>query len=162
MAGWHHWLDGHEFEWTPGDGVGQGGLACCSSWGRKESDTTERLNWTELNWKDICHSHNWHLASRRHGSCKTFYNGQDSLPQNRVTWSQISMVPRLRNPGRQYLGCASWYHVLFRPVQNSTHDKPAQLQMVFGFMILSCWGHNTPPFCMCLVRELTTSWSGRL
>ena len=48
MAGWHHWLDGHEFEWTPEVGDGQGGLACCNSWGRKESDTTERLKWTEL------------------------------------------------------------------------------------------------------------------
>ena len=47
MAGWHHRLDGNEFEWTPGDGDGQGGLACCNSWGRKESDTTEWLNWTE-------------------------------------------------------------------------------------------------------------------
>ena len=49
MAGWHHWLDGRESEWTPGVGDGQGGLACCDSWGRKELDTTERLNWTELN-----------------------------------------------------------------------------------------------------------------
>ena len=49
MLGWHHRLDGCEFEWTPGVGDGQGGLACCDSWGRKESDTTERLNWTELN-----------------------------------------------------------------------------------------------------------------
>ena len=48
MAGWHHWLDGREFEWTPGVGDRQGGLACCDSWGRKELDTTERLNWTEL------------------------------------------------------------------------------------------------------------------
>ena len=47
MAGWHHWLDAHEFGWTLGVGDGQGGLACCDSWGRKESDTTERLNWTE-------------------------------------------------------------------------------------------------------------------
>ena len=47
MARWHHWLDGPESEWTPGVGDGQGGLACCDSWGRKESDTTERLNWTE-------------------------------------------------------------------------------------------------------------------
>ena len=53
MAGWHHWLDGRESEWTPGVGDGQGGLACCDSWGRKESDTTERLNWTELNWPCI-------------------------------------------------------------------------------------------------------------
>ena len=45
MDGWHHRLDGHEFEWTPGVGDGQGGLACCDSWGRKESDTTEWLNW---------------------------------------------------------------------------------------------------------------------
>ena len=49
MAGWHHRLDGCEFEWTPRVGDGQGGLACCDSWGRKESDMTERLNWTELN-----------------------------------------------------------------------------------------------------------------
>ena len=44
------WLDGHESEWTLGVGDGQGGLVCCDSWGHKESDTTERLKWTELNW----------------------------------------------------------------------------------------------------------------
>ena len=49
MVGWHHWRDGCEFEQTPGDGDGQGSLACCSPRGRKESDTTEQLNWTELN-----------------------------------------------------------------------------------------------------------------
>ena len=48
IAGWHHWLDGHEFEWTPGVGDGKGGLACCDSWGHKELYTTERLDWTEL------------------------------------------------------------------------------------------------------------------
>ena len=47
MAGWYYQLNGREFEWTPGDGDGQGSLACCDSWGCKESDTTERLNWTE-------------------------------------------------------------------------------------------------------------------
>ena len=47
MAGWHHWLDGHESEWTPGVGDGQGGLACCNSWGHKYSDMTEQLNWNE-------------------------------------------------------------------------------------------------------------------
>ena len=47
MVEWHHRLNGHEFEWTLGVGDGQGGLACCSPRGRKESDTTERLNWTE-------------------------------------------------------------------------------------------------------------------
>ena len=48
IVGGHHWLNGRGFGWTPGVGDGQGGLACCSSWGRKESDTTERLNWTDL------------------------------------------------------------------------------------------------------------------
>ena len=48
MAGWHHWLYGCESEWTLGVGDGQGGLACCDSWGREESDMAERLNWTEL------------------------------------------------------------------------------------------------------------------
>ena len=49
MAGWHHWLDGCKFEWTLGVGDEQGGLACCDSWGHKESNTTEWLNWTESN-----------------------------------------------------------------------------------------------------------------
>ena len=48
MVGWHHQLDGHEFEQVLGVGDGLGGLACCSPWGRKESDMTEQLNWTEV------------------------------------------------------------------------------------------------------------------
>ena len=54
MLGWHHWLNGHEFGWTPGVGDGQGGLACCSSYGHKELDTTKWLNWTELK-TVLCH-----------------------------------------------------------------------------------------------------------
>ena len=55
---WHHWLYGHESEWTPGVGGGQGGLACCDSWSRKESDSTERLIWSDLmpfeaKWMDL-------------------------------------------------------------------------------------------------------------
>ena len=48
MVEWYHWLNKHEFEQAPGDGDGQGSLACCSPWGRKELETTEWLNWTEL------------------------------------------------------------------------------------------------------------------
>ena len=55
MVGWHHRLNGHG--WTPGVGDRQGGLVCCSSRGRKESDTTEQLNWTELNWTSQLLSH---------------------------------------------------------------------------------------------------------
>ena len=47
MVGWHHPLNGHGFGWTLGVSDGQGGLACCDSWGRKESGMTERLNCTE-------------------------------------------------------------------------------------------------------------------
>ena len=57
MAGWHPGLNGRESEWTPGDGDGQGGLACCDSWGHKESDTAKWLNWTELNWTELKMSH---------------------------------------------------------------------------------------------------------
>ena len=67
MVGWHHQLDGHGFGWTLGVGDGQGGLACCGSWGLKESDTTEQLNWTDgiyMNFKAIklklkCYSGYW-------------------------------------------------------------------------------------------------------
>ena len=54
MAVWHHRLNGHEFEWTPGVGDRQGGLVCCDSWVREELDTTEPLNCSELNWN--CHN----------------------------------------------------------------------------------------------------------
>ena len=59
MAGWHHRLYGHEFGWTPGVGDGQGGLACCDSWGLKESDTTERLNWRLVKRLTSCHGSLW-------------------------------------------------------------------------------------------------------
>ena len=50
VVGWHHPLDGHEFEQVLGVGDGQGGLVCCSPWGCKESDTTEGLNCTSWGW----------------------------------------------------------------------------------------------------------------
>ena len=50
MVGWHHRLNGHGFRWTLGVGDEQGGLVCCGSWCLKESDMTEWLNWTEMNW----------------------------------------------------------------------------------------------------------------
>ena len=65
MAGWHHRLDGHEFGWTPEVRDGQGGLACCNSWGRKESDTTEQLNWTELKYTS-CYNKQDQIWEARH------------------------------------------------------------------------------------------------
>ena len=76
MVGWHHQLSGHGLGWTPGVCDGQGGPACCSSWGCKESDTTERLNWTELNWA----VNQWLLCTSR---CRL---GLIYWPQN-PTWA---------------------------------------------------------------------------
>ena len=59
MVGWHHRLDGCGFEWTLGVGDGQGGLACCNSWVRKESDATEWPNWTELIVHGVAKSRTW-------------------------------------------------------------------------------------------------------
>ena len=60
IAGWHHQLNAHEFGWTLGAGDGQGGLACCGSWGCKESDTTEQLNWL-TDWPGLsCSKQNLH------------------------------------------------------------------------------------------------------
>ena len=53
IVGWHHWHDGHGFGWTLEVGDGQGGLVCCGSWGHKESDMAERLNWTEYSLRNI-------------------------------------------------------------------------------------------------------------
>ena len=61
MAGWHHWLDGHEFEWTPGDGDGQGGLVCYNSWlQRVGHDWATELNWKSLSTQMVIKSHFFH------------------------------------------------------------------------------------------------------
>ena len=96
MAGWHHWLNGRESGWTPGVGDGQGALACCDSWGRKEWDTTERLNWTErtcidatnIYWVPICARHSlgtWATLGNRivPDSC---FCGCDILVRDRRLW----------------------------------------------------------------------------
>ena len=65
MVRWHHWLNGHEFEQALGVGDAQGGLASCSTWGRKESDMTERLNWTELKLQKLTVSIDFNMWSLR-------------------------------------------------------------------------------------------------
>ena len=73
MVGWHHWLDGHEFEHAPCIGDGQGSLRCCSPWGCKESDTTEQLNWV-ADWYPCFHANKGHpqaLVSLSPGTLKS-------------------------------------------------------------------------------------------
>ena len=66
MVGRHHRSNGHEFEQILGDSEGQGSLAFCSPWGRKESDMTEWLDWTELNWKKSYDKHRWCIRKQSH------------------------------------------------------------------------------------------------
>ena len=90
MAGWHHWLDGRESGWTPGFGDGQGGLACCDSWGRKESDMTEQLNWTELNWWRPTRPFRTNTQKR----CPFHYRGLECKSRkSRNTWSNRQVWP---------------------------------------------------------------------
>ena len=79
MAGWHHRLYGHESEWTPEVGDGQGGLACCNSWGRKESDTTEWLNWTD----DVMGKPKWSFWS-------TQYMVENENDQTYIYWHHMT------------------------------------------------------------------------
>ena len=65
MVGWHHRLEGHEFEWAPGVDDGQGDMACCSLWGRKELHRTERLSWTEVGKRFIGESRREHRQATR-------------------------------------------------------------------------------------------------
>ena len=119
MAGWHHWLDGHESEWISGVDDGQGGLACCDSWGRRV-----RHNWaTELNWvlhcltlargildtlfpKEVKMGCKWKmLLSLPQTLCNPMdYSPLGSsvhgIPQGRIPeWVAISFPTRLPNPG---------------------------------------------------------------
>ena len=83
LVGWHHWLDGHEFEQVPGVGNGQGSLVGCSPWGLKESDMTEWLNRKIkekifLNWKIISNLYyKWQLKKKQSQSCPTLCDPMD-------------------------------------------------------------------------------------
>ena len=86
-----HRLSGHEFEQTPGVGDGQGGLACCGPWGRKEADTTERLNWTEQNDQSLpfqcllwmCPPCALYVFSNNHPNCSS--NTKNSSVENSLS-----------------------------------------------------------------------------
>ena len=109
MAGWHHRLNRREFEWTQGVGDGWGGLVCCDSRGRKESDTTERLNWTELNYGVTCPPTTWQGTSekgvhkpwycpascicRSAGTCVPRISPQQSPPTSPRTWRKQNRHP---------------------------------------------------------------------
>ena len=87
MVGWHHWLDEYGFGWTPGVGDKQGGLVCCGSWGHKESDTTKRMNSTELFPKSQYH---WKLGQGNRVTRVSIWTRKGCL-RNRMTWPEKNL-----------------------------------------------------------------------
>ena len=145
MAGWHHWLHGHESGWTPGVGDGQGGLACCNSWGRKESDTTEWLNWTE------CHL--LIFAISMHSINKNFLRLLSILisigeKENNVQEenNNICWIPSIgQPPGKPYLWKWKSCLTLCNPVDYTVHGilQARTLEWVaYPFSSGSSWPRN--------------------
>ena len=103
MVGWHHRLDGHEFEQATGAGDWQRSLACCSPWGRKESDTTVRLNWTDnyrIIRQCICLEHTWKksgktISPRFCSSTSILFHRHSVWRQMDTSWFQPNQKPDL-------------------------------------------------------------------
>ena len=112
MAGWHHRLDGHGFGWTLGVGAGQGGLSCCSSWGRKESDMTEWLNW---NWKSSILQSQDTLLKQTYDLIKE--NGWDDLWQNE---------PKLLSNNSEQSQTGSWLQSEFPAISQESSETTAR------------------------------------
>ena len=126
MAGWLHRVDEHEFEWTLGLGDGQGGLACCSSWGRKEPDMTERLNWTDVKisvLKTDTHSLSTHTSQRKPmgGPNKR----QPSADQDSPLAINIPVFRTMKNEWLLFRSPSLWYS------QNSSQNCGG-LILIFG------------------------------
>ena len=110
MARWHHWRDGREFEWTLGVGDGQVGLECCDSWGCKESDMTERLNWTDAHsfyskWTEVLIHLKLSIISPRHSYSFPLINELLIISRITIFSHQIS------NNSSSLL--SSWYPVVY-------------------------------------------------
>ena len=129
MAGWHHWLDRRESEWTPGVGDGQGGPACCDSWGCKESDMIVWLNWTEL-------------ISTAERNCSTqgytpTPSGEPHRPVAEKDWG----MEENGELGDKMVGCHHWPNGLeFEQTPGNSEGQGSRVQQ---FMGLQRVGHNS-------------------
>ena len=116
MAGWHHQLNGHEFEWTLGVGDGQGGLVCCDSWGHKELDMTEPLNLTDgytVNWR----------SSLRSSTLTGFSSGLDGKESAYSVGALVLIPESERSPGE-----GNGYPLQYSFLENSWTEEPDRLQ----------------------------------
>ena len=115
MVGWHHRLEGHEFEQAPGDGDGQGGLACCSPWGHKGHAQTRLSNWTTT-------LHNNNNSIKNNIKASTLYNGELLLNENRVSVWDDEKVLRM-NGGNSCTTLWTYWTPLNGSLENSSNDK---------------------------------------
>ena len=141
MAGWHHWLDGCESEWTPGVGDGQGGLACCDSWGRKESDMTERLIWSDLKVVSrFC------LANRVPSDISTVHVGTDCWVASAFrpyvfVFAVVFVFSPLLSPPQKFLCFACGIILIFQvsfknwPSQKALPDFPSRADAWYFLLI---------------------------
>ena len=146
ISGWHHGLDGRESEWTPGDGDGQGGPACCDPWGRKKSDTTEWLNWTEQFFKMCLFIH---LAAVGLRGCMWTLSG---------CGERASHCRGFPSPGAQALG--AWASVAVAPGLSSTGSPEVATGSATPQHVGSSWTRdwsNVP----CITRWLLNHWATR-
>ena len=167
MAGWHHWLNGRESEWTPGVGDGQGGLACCDSWGRKESDTTDRLIWSDLIWewfpKELfgqggTWTVSWEflrvktfISSRRDSICKT-QRQEEALCSGELVWVRVERGYRdcLKKWSEVHRGPAVLVSGIYSlsPVRCGTSESylPGHDVISFACGLAESWRYSCP--CM--------------
>ena len=113
MARWHHRLNGHGFEWTPGVGDGQRGLVCCDSWGHKELDTTEWLNWTELRGfrkgrgtRDQIANFHWIIEKAREFQKNIYFSL--TMPKPLIVWTSTNSGKFFKRWEYQTTWPASW------------------------------------------------------
>ena len=111
LVGWHHWCNRHEFEWALGIGDGQGSLACCSPWGRKESDTTDWLNRTEPGWINI-HPNN---AETDRWFTWNEIPSLARLKRKLLLWKKVNVTDLLlkQHSWHEKRACCSWRDSLF-------------------------------------------------
>ena len=133
MVGWHHQLNGHEFEQAPGDGEGQESQVCCSPWGLKESDTTERLNYNSKEWR------------QQHGG----WEAPVCPCQSTTTAQESCLCPPHQDPGK----CHTPVHLQGGGLENIEAMGPGQQQR---------WGlwSQTPSYQACSPREPSSSTRG--
>ena len=158
MVGWHHRLNGHKFEQALGDGDGQGSLACCSPWGHKESNTTERLNNNRGCW-GVGRQY-WHQSEETKDAAtyltmhrKTPMFRHDLVTEQQQHLSEMPAVPRLRNAVLNIICCCSVTKLCPGPASPCTIAHQAPLLTLYNSIILRIRGQ--PPEVAPLEKLLT-------